>query len=365
MREESMRSLNGKVVVITGASSGIGRATALMAARHGGAVVLVSRQEKALRELARECEAAGGHALAEAADVTDAQTLEKIARKGYQKFGHIDAWVNNAAVSLFAKFEEAPPEDYRRVIETNFFGYVNGARAVLPYFREQGRGVLINVSSMVGKAGAPYISAYTTSKFAINGWSESLRMELMDTPQIQVCTVLPASIDTPIFQHAANYTGRAIKPLPPVYPAEMVAEAILDCVHRPRREVYAGSAGAVMAKARVVAPETAEKMMARQVDKEHFQDAFEEPKEGNLYRPMSEFNTVSGNWREPGSEGGGQGRKVAGVAAAVAGLGAIGYLLRRRAGDAQRVGSKIGRTTRHASAGVRDQARKLVKPGSR
>jgi NAD(P)-dependent dehydrogenase (short-subunit alcohol dehydrogenase family) len=199
------RKIADSVVVITGASTGIGRAAALKFAPQGAPVVVSGRREQVLQRLAEHCERLGGRALAIPADVTDQEAIKSLARRVIDTFGRIDVWVNNAAVTLFARIEEAPYEAYRKVIETNLFGYIHGARAVLPYFRKQGSGTLINVSSVVGKVGSPFVSAYTTSKFGIVGLSESLRMELQDAPDIHVCTVLPASIDTPLFQHAANF----------------------------------------------------------------------------------------------------------------------------------------------------------------
>jgi short-subunit dehydrogenase len=184
----------------------------------------------------------------------------------------IDVWVNNAAVTLFARIEEAPYEAYRKVLETNLFGYIHSARAVLPYFRKQGSGTLINVSSVVGKPGSPFVSAYTISKFGIVGLSESLRMELQDAPDIHVCTVLPASIDTPLFQHAANFMGRAVKPLEPIYSADQVANAIVDLARRPRREIMVGNAGRIQALMHAIAPGLIERRYAKQVEKNHFQD---------------------------------------------------------------------------------------------
>jgi NAD(P)-dependent dehydrogenase (short-subunit alcohol dehydrogenase family) len=220
------REIADSVIVITGASTGIGRASALAFARAGATVVVTSRREEVLCTLAESCKNLGGRAIAIAADVTDERIIQDLARRVVESFGRIDVWINNAAVTLFARFEQTPPEAYRRVIETNLFGCIHGARAVLPYFREQGSGMLINISSGVGKIGSPFISAYVASKFAIIGLSESLRMELRDAPDIHVCTVLPAAIDTPLFQQGANFTGRAVQPIPPVYSAEKVAGAL-------------------------------------------------------------------------------------------------------------------------------------------
>ncbi|SCY09898.1 Short-chain dehydrogenase [Nitrosospira sp. Nl5] len=320
------RSIANSVIVITGASTGIGRAAALQFAREKATVVVNGRREQVLRKLAEECERLGGRALAIPADVTDQEALKSVARQAIETFGRIDVWVNNAAVTLFARVEEAPYEAYRRVIETNLLGNIHGARAVLPYFREQGSGTLINVSSVVGKIASPYVSAYTTSKFGIVGFSKSLRMELQDAPGIHVCTVLPASIDTPLFQHAANYMGRAIKPLEPVYSAEQVANAIVHLARHPRREMMVGNAGRMEAFMHTVAPGLMEWMFARQVSKDHFQDRPAPESEGNLFKPMEEYETVSGGWRTRQSNGKFSGRTIIGTVA----LGiAVGWLIAR------------------------------------
>jgi short-subunit dehydrogenase len=290
------RKVADSVIVITGASTGIGRAAALKFARQGATVVVTSRREQTLRLLAEQCEQLGGRALAIPADVTDQQGIQTLARRVIETFGKIDIWINNAAVTLFSRFEDSPPEAYRRVIETNLFGCVHGARAALPYFREQGSGILINISSGVGRIGSPFISAYVASKFAIIGLSESLRMELRDAPDIHVCTVLPAAIDTPLFQHGANFTGRAVKPISPVYSAEKVADALVDLVWHPRREIIVGASAKVGLMMHAVAPALTEQIFAKQVEQKHFEERFTPPSEGNLFRPMN-YETISGGWR--------------------------------------------------------------------
>lgn len=149
------------VVAITGASSGIGRAAALRFAAQGAKLVLVARRERALRALCDECRRRGGQAIAMAVDVADEAALGLLVERAVGTYGRIDAWINNAAVMMVGKFEDCPAEAYRRVIETNLFGYINGARAVLPQFRLQGRGTLINVASLGGRVGVPYQSAYS------------------------------------------------------------------------------------------------------------------------------------------------------------------------------------------------------------
>jgi NAD(P)-dependent dehydrogenase (short-subunit alcohol dehydrogenase family) len=285
------------VAVVTGASSGIGRATALELARRGTSVVAVARREQALEELAWECRRLGVEAFVAVADVTDEQAVQAVADAAVERFGRIDMWINNAAVSLFGRFEEAPPDLYRRVIETNLFGYVHGARAAIPVFREQGRGVLVNVSSVFGAIGAPYLSAYVLSKWAIRGLSECLRQELRDAPDIHVCTVLPGSTDTPLFQHAANCTGRSVVPLRPVYPPARVASAIVRLAHRPRPEATIGLAGRGSLLGRRLSPGLTERVTARVVERSHFEDRPAERTAGNLYEPILDLAFVEGGWR--------------------------------------------------------------------
>jgi NAD(P)-dependent dehydrogenase (short-subunit alcohol dehydrogenase family) len=291
------RQIADSVIVITGASTGIGRASALEFARSGATVVVMSRRQEVLRTLADHCEKLGGRALPIAADVTDQEAVDNSARRVVETFGRIDCWINNAAVTMFARLEQAPPAAYRKVIETNLFGYIHGARAVLPYFREQGSGVLINISSGVGRIGSPFISAYVASKFAIIGLTESLRMELRDAPNIHICTVLPGAIDTPLFQQGANFTGRAVKPIPPIYPAEEVAAALVELVRHPRHEIVIGNAAKLGLMTHAIAPGLTERIFAKRVEQKHFQDRPAPPTEGNLFTPMAEYHNVSGGWR--------------------------------------------------------------------
>jgi len=326
------RKLGDSVVVITGASSGIGRAAALAFAREGSGVVLAARREQLLLEAAAECEAQGGQALAVPTDVTDEGAVEELARRAVEHFGRIDVWVNNAGVGLFSRFEEAPMDAYRRAIETDLFGYIYGARAALPLFREQGSGVLINNSSVVAKASQPYTSAYVISKVGVRALSESLRQELIldGAKDIHVCNVMPASIDTPFFQHAANYTGRAAKALNPVYDAERVAKTMVRCAKRPKREVIVGNAGRMLALQHTLSLGLYERVAARMIDRDHFQDRPAPPGAGNLFDPMPEGTGVSDGWKSDGKSPAG---RAALVGAAVAIPALLGWRwLRRTAG---------------------------------
>jgi|SRR5829696_1543919 len=292
------RKLDSAVVVITGASSGIGRATGLGFAERGARVVLAARRVGALEELARQCEAAGGQALAVATDVTDQAAVAELARRAVERFGRIDVWVNNAGVYLLGSLEATPPEAFRQVLETNFFGYVHGARAVLPRFREQGQGVLINNASVYSHIAAPWLTAYVSSKFAVRGFSEALRQELGDLPDVHVCTVSPSPIDTPIFASAANYSGRAVKAPPPTYPPEQVARAILASALHPERERIVGGAGRLATVMELVAPRRFERVNRRYVDALQFTTGPAPATDGNLYAPSSNRHArTRGGWR--------------------------------------------------------------------
>lgn len=329
------KRFNTMVVVITGASSGIGRATALAFAKKGATVILGARNHMALKEVEHDCISLGGHAIAVPTDVGREEEVMRLAGRASHLANRIDVWVNNAGVHLFGRIEETPAEEYEQVLRTNLLGTIYGARAAIPIFREQGHGVLINVSSLAGCVGQPYASAYVASKWAVRGLSESLRMELADSPGVAVCTVLPATIDTPLFQHAANYTGRAVRALDPVYTPEMVAAAIVDLAVHPKREVFVGGAGRLGALSRAIAPGWTEGIMSRAVERRHFQDIAAPPTTGNLFGP-SVPAMISGGWRTTPS-----GRRRVTTAMAALALAAIpfGVIAWQRA--QHRPGSKV------------------------
>ncbi|MFJ8666416.1 SDR family oxidoreductase [Streptomyces sp. NPDC093600] len=288
------------VVVITGASSGIGRATALAFARKGCSVVLAARREEALEEVGRECERhRGAEALVVPTDVTDPGAVDDLARRAVQRFGRVDVWVNCAAVTVFGPFEETPLEDFRKVLDVNVMGYVHGARAALRVMRRQAGGTLINVSSIVGLVSQPYTHAYGMSKYAVRALGASLRQELRleKDKGIHVCTVLPATIDTPLFEHAANYTGRKPLAMPPVYSPERVARTIVELARVPRREVVVGPMGRSMVLESRIMPGMAERMMAHQVDKKHLSRKEPAPAgHGNLHVPAPGTGAAHGGW---------------------------------------------------------------------
>lgn len=289
-----------EVVVITGASSGIGRATALAFAGKGVAVVVAARRKDALEKVVGECESRGARALAVPTDVSDPEAVEELGRLAVEHFGRIDVWVNGAAVSVYGPILDVPLDDFRRVLDVNVMGYVHGARVALGHMRDQGSGVLVNVSSITSVVPQPYATAYVMSKAAVSALSASLRQELQLTGdrKIKVCTVLPATIDTPLFQHAANYTGRQVVAMPPVYPAGQVAKTIVRLARHPRREVVVGRAGQVMRRQARTRPHALERTAARMVDRGHL--SREEPApamSGNLHVPSSDSGSVAGGWQ--------------------------------------------------------------------
>jgi NAD(P)-dependent dehydrogenase (short-subunit alcohol dehydrogenase family) len=235
--------LRDAVVVITGASSGIGRCTAVGFARCGSRLILAARSDDALRDSAAACESEGGQAIVVRTDVRDETAVQNLARTGVEHFGGIDVWVDCAGVIAYGPFEQVPSEVFRAVIDTNLMGQVHGSRAAMQQFRRQGHGTLINTASVWARVTTPDVSAYVTSKFAVRAFSECLRQELADAPAIQVTTLLPEAVDTPIFANAANYSGRRPRPIPPLLTAEEVADGILRCARDPQREVTYGYLG--------------------------------------------------------------------------------------------------------------------------
>jgi NAD(P)-dependent dehydrogenase (short-subunit alcohol dehydrogenase family) len=290
-----------RVVVITGASSGIGRATAQAFAREGVLLVLAARRTDELQRTAAECLALGAReALAVPTDVRDEAAMVRLAERALQACGRIDVWVNNAGVVALGHFEEVPSDAFRQVMETNFFGCVHGARAVLPVFRRQRHGVLVNMCSMLGVVAEPCASPYVASKFAIRGFSQSLRQELLDAPGIQVCTVLPATMDTPIFRVGANYSGRRPKAVDPAYDPAKTARTIVALAQRPRPEVVVGGFGHLLMLSRRLTPRLVERAIALAGPRLQFvPGADAAPTTGNLHVPAApDGHRVRDGWRE-------------------------------------------------------------------
>lgn len=248
------RSLNEKTVVITGASSGVGRAAAFAFARQRAKLVLAARRQPALDEVVKECMELGAKAIAVTTDVTDTESVRRLAATAIDFGGRIDVWINNAGVLAAGGFTETPIEIHDQVIRTNLLGYLHGAYAVLPYFKQQQYGVLINHISVGGWFPTPYAVGYSASKFELRGFSEALRGELGDWPAIHVCDLFPAFLDTPGILHAGNYTGRVLKPAPPVYDPQRVAKAMVSLAQHPKQSVTIGSVATILRLAHFLLP---------------------------------------------------------------------------------------------------------------
>lgn len=289
-----MTSIKGRVVVVTGASSGLGRAGAIELAKAGAIVVLAARRPVALEETARECRAVGGGAMVVVTDVTIEDSVKQLASTTLERYGRIDAWVNNAGVTTFGLLETTPFEPHRRVFETNVYGAIFGARAVLPIFRRQGTGVLINVASTLAKVGQPFVPSYVISKFALRGLSEALRSELAEYPDVHVCTLMPYAMNTQHFESAPNFVGRAAHALPPAVSPLAAARAMVGLVRRPHRERHVPSITLVGLALHQLFPRTVERLVHRVVSNWHFGQIEDKKSSGNLWQPPSEPAHIAG-----------------------------------------------------------------------
>jgi NAD(P)-dependent dehydrogenase (short-subunit alcohol dehydrogenase family) len=255
------KRLSDQVVVITGASSGIGLVTARMAARRGARLVLAARNEDALRQLTAEINSAGGEAIHVVADVGREEDVNKIADAALHHFGGFDTWVNNAGVSIYGKIMEVSDEDHRRLFDTNYWGIVYGSRAAVKLLRHRG-GALINLGSVLSDRAIPIQGTYCASKHAVKGFTDALRMELEEEgAPVSVTLIKPSAIDTPYRAHAKNYME--VEPLnpPPVYAPEPVAEAILHAAEHKERDIYIGGGGKALSFMGKTMPRATDKVM--------------------------------------------------------------------------------------------------------
>jgi short-subunit dehydrogenase len=245
----------------------MGLATALAFARHGASIVLAGRRADALEQAARLCSAAGaGGAMAVPTDVAEAVQVKALAQAAVDRFGNIDVWINMAGLGAFGPFETIPMEVQAQLVRVNLTGAMNGAHAALPHMLRQagGRGVIINMASIGARIPLPFAAAYTASKFGLAGFTDALRHEMLARFRVQVCGVYPAFVDTPAPLHAANYSARALRPMPPVLDPADVAERIVGLVRRPRRALRIGAAHAVVPGFALM-PETAGRLLGRLV----------------------------------------------------------------------------------------------------
>jgi short-subunit dehydrogenase len=248
--------------VIKRATSGIGRATAIRAARQGDLVVLAARSAPALDAVAAAIRSNGGVAETVTADVAASEDVERIAMTAIERFGRIDAWVNNAAVSVYSTVEHLTIEEIERVIAVDLLGAIYGVKAVLPHMIERGRGIIVNVGSVESVRALPLQAPYSAAKHGLKGFTESLRLELLrDHPNIHVSLILPASIDTPFYEHARSKVGVMARPVPPVYDPDLVASAILHATRHPSRSIAVGGAGQALMLAQKISASTVDRLM--------------------------------------------------------------------------------------------------------
>ena len=292
--------LRDQVVVLTGASSGIGRQTSVMLGTHGARVVLAARGEEALQATAREVEQAGGQAHTVTTDVSEWEQVERLAGEAVRVFGRIDTWINHAGISTYSTIADSAPEEMRRVIEVNLLGEMFGTKAAFEQMKGQGSGVIINVSSALARRSVPLQAAYCAAKHGVTGFTEAVRLELQtDFPGIQLVEVLPSSINTPLFDHARSKIGRKPMPIPPIYEPSVVAEALVRACQHPQREIVVGGAGKAFVVAEQVSAGLVDRYLTqgRRGARQQRSDMADDGQD-NLFEPMAGPGAATGEWSE-------------------------------------------------------------------
>ncbi|PYY50841.1 SDR family NAD(P)-dependent oxidoreductase [Curtobacterium sp. MCBD17_023] len=284
----------GKVVVITGASSGIGRAAAHEFAKQGATLVLAARGEQSLEEAAAECRKLGAEAVAVPTDVADERQVNDLVGTVTSRFGRIDVFVGNAALFVYGLFEQTPTEAFKRVVDTNLHGHVHAVKALLPHWKQRGEGTYVLVGSIQSLLSAPYQSAYVTSKHAALGLMDVLADEHLGT-RIRFGAVLPSTIDTPIYQNGANYTEKASHPLPPTVSVQRAAKAVVAEALHPKRNRYVGRIQAALVPAEFIVPWLFHRITRPAVEVFALRGK-QAPTDGNLYAPTDAGNATDGGW---------------------------------------------------------------------
>ena len=292
-----LKPINEQIVVIFGASSGIGRQAALDFARRGAKVVVAARSEEGLKSLVEEIENKGGEVYYLIADAADFGQVKTVADATVEKFGRLDTWVHAAAALLFAKVEQTNAEEYKRLIEVNLLGQIHGAKAALPHLKKSG-GALIHISSVEAWRTAPFQSAYGASKHGVNGFIKALRVELAhDEVPVSVSQILPASINTPIYDKGRNKMTFKPRPVPPIYHPQIVSDAILYAAENPVTDLVAGGAGLGVVFSERFSPRVTdwltEKIGVAGQKTDEKQDG---EYAGNLFEPVEGFDTVEGRF---------------------------------------------------------------------
>lgn len=332
----SLKPLEEQVIVITGASSGIGLATARAAIKAGATVVVSSRNKDAIEDLERTL-SQSGEALGIVCDVTKEDDVKALAHAAIAQYGRIDTWINNAGVSIYGKLEDIEREDMRQLFETNFWGVVHGSLAALEVMKESG-GAIINLGSTLSDRVIPLQGIYCASKFAVRGFTDAFRMEVEKSGYpISVSLIKPAAIDTPYVQHAKNYLPEEPINPAPVYAPEVVSDAILHCAVAPERDIFVGSAGAMFSLMEKIAPRPTDKYMeATLFDQQQQHGVPAQPRgDAALYQPSGPELSERGNY--PGKviktspyTKAKINRKALGLASLGVGVLALAFLQRKR-----------------------------------
>ena len=294
-----LKPLNEQVIVITGASSGIGLATAEAAAEAGAKLVLAARSGETLGDIVDRLGAAGTDVVHVTADVSEPDAVQEIAQAAIARFGGIDTWINNAAVSIYGRLDEVSQEDARRLFDVDFWGLVQGSLTALKYMRERG-GAIINVGSEVSDAIVPLQGYYSAAKHAAKGFTDALRVEVqeLDKAPIAITLIQPTAVDTPFPQHARNYMDKEPKLPTPMIDPEKVAGAILEAAVEPTTEKKVGAMSKLNTLIAKLAPTLAKKIEAKQASRQQYDEAPCDP-EGTLDKP-AEAGQVSGQKRGTG-----------------------------------------------------------------
>lgn len=287
----SLKPIEQQVIVVTGATSGIGLATVLAAAQQGAKLVLAARNEQVLAQVVEQVKVLGGDAIYVVTDVSDRRQLQTLADAAIRKFGRVDTWVNDAGVSIYGRLEEVQDDDSRQLFETNFWGVVYGSLVALPLLRKQG-GALINLGSEASEAVIPLQGMYSASKHAVKGFTDALRVEVEEVDQAPVAITLiqPTAVDTPYPQHARNYTDKEAALPTPQLEAEQVAKAILHAATHHQRDVKVGAVATLDTLASKLVPSLAAKLAAKQIDRQNYDEPPRQP-EGTLHRSGSTGQT--------------------------------------------------------------------------
>ncbi|MET0494977.1 MAG: SDR family NAD(P)-dependent oxidoreductase [Actinoplanes sp.] len=313
--------MNSRVVVLTGASSGIGRAAALAFAARGDRLVIAARGLADLEKTAASC---GGSVLVVPTDVTDRTEVEALADAAIDIFGHIDVWADTAAVMAYGKFEDVPAVTFDQVVTTDLLGSANVARAALKVFRRQGHGTLILCGSLLGRITAPWMSPYAVSKWGVRALARTLRQETRDAPGIHVCELVPGGVNTPIYTSAANYAGFVGRPPPPVDSAERLGAAIVRLADRPRRQLSVGLTNRPIEFGFGTFPPVYDALVGPLMGRLALSQRRTGPGDGNVFGPESRVEGGPLRW--------GRGALAVGVAAATA-VAATGFRLWKGSGS--------------------------------